>query len=155
MMKKEFKPFGFEACVKFIKVDLSELRDPPPYNDLYEAWVFAKTCATYICSAQKMAEGWFAGLVTTAAAAEEASLVEWGEAWDEFQYQYVVDMTWVDYFDYSKTMAESIPVKMEPLTIESDKDFQDQMNDAVSFVREDIERYLDAWLNRSNQTKEA
>lgn len=151
MMKKEFKPFQFEACVNFNKVDLSELRDPPPYNDLYEAWVFAKDCATYICSAQKTAEGWFAGLVTTAAAAEEASLVEWGEAWDEFQHQYVVDVTWVDYFDYSKTIADAVPVKMEAVTVESDKDFQDQMNDAVSFVREDIERYLDAWLKHKEK----
>lgn len=150
-MKKEFKPFQFEACVNFNKVDLSELRDPPPYNDLYEAWVFAKDCATYICSAQKVAEGWFAGLVTTAAAAEEASLVEWGEAWDEFQHQYVVDVPWVDYFDYSKTIADAVPVKMEAVTVESEKDFINQMDDAVSFVREDLGNYLDAWLKHKEK----
>jgi len=149
-MKKEFKPFGFEACVKFIKVDLTQASNPPPYNDLYEAWVFAKDCATYICSAQKLAEGWFAGLVTTAAAAEEASLVEWGEAWDEFQHQYVV-VPWVDYFDYSKTMADAVPVKMEAVTVESEKDFINQMDDAVSFVREDLDNYLDAWLKHKEK----
>ena len=160
-MNKQFTPFKFDACVKFIKVDLNELPDPPQYNDLYEAWVFAKEFApqspasrarimfpTYICSTQKMAEGWFAGLATTSVASEDDSLVEWYEAWDEFQYQYTVNMNYVDYFDYYDTIIDAIPVNMESVLIGNDKDFADQMNEATQYVNDNIEHYLNKWLTR-------
>lgn len=148
MQKKEFKSFELVPRVMFVKVKLDEVENPPPYADLYEAWVFAEGHVTYICSAQQMAECWFAGLHTTAAIPEDNSVTEWMESWEEFQYQYTVDMYNVEYFDYSKTQADSISVDYQPVLIESDKTYTDEMDEAVLHVRDSIERYLDLWLNR-------
>ena len=147
-MKKEFKSFELVPRVMFVKVKLDEVESPPPYADLYEAWVFAEGHVTYICSAQQMAECWFADLHTTSAIPEDDSITEWMEDWEEFQFQYMRDMYMVDYFDYSKTLADSIPVDLKPVLIESDKDYTDEMGEATSHVREDADRYLDLWLKK-------
>ena len=148
MRDNKFEPFAPEVQVMFH--DVTEYCSEPfkrlAGGKVYEMWVFAKDCVTYYCSAQKMATCNFVSTVP-------AAWPEDGAMAGELIHSLDLDMTQhnggVDMFDYSRALASSIPLpakEFESPVVYDNKDFDELLDEAVDYLRDHTDRYLQLWL---------
>ncbi len=149
-MKKEFEAFVPEIQVMFHNVTdyCSEDFKHLCGGKVYDLWIFAKDCATYYCSAQKMATCHFVSTVPAAWPEDEAMSDELRDLIDSLDLDMTQHNGGIDIFDYSHALDSSIPLSLdefESRQVTNHKEFDELLEEAVEYLRDHTERYLNLW----------